>query len=354
MPREGDVLLDRRHHRLRRRLAFLARPPRDVPLVGDDHESLAGVVRVRGHGRVLAGRPLGGVEHEERHVALLDVAARLDDREDFRAPLGPSLAPDPGRVHEAEPAAARLEQRVHAVPRRAGDLGDDRALGADERVDERRLPDVRAGRRPRARSRAAATPPPPRAAASSGGIRAAIAARTSSMPIACSAETPRTSAKPSSHASSSPDSASFRSILLATNDRVASRLPRSPRPPRDRRGRFPRPRPPRAGSDPRGGSLRGPSAARPPGSLPLRTDRSRRCRRRGSAGRPGATPSSSSTSRVTPGRSCTSERRRRTIRLKSADFPTFGRPAMTTRKGSVVKPSSCGRRRRAGARSAGA
>src|SRR6516162_9133784 len=33
-----------------------------------------------------------------------------------------------------------------------------------------------------------------------------------------------------------------------------------------------------------------------------------------------------------PGRSCTIERLRRTSRLKSADFPTFGRPATTTRK----------------------
>src|SRR5437870_4783410 len=39
-----------------------------------------------------------------------------------------------------------------------------------------------------------------------------------------------------------------------------------------------------------------------------------------------------------PGRSCTSDRRRRNRRLKSADLPTLGRPATTTRNMPPLPP----------------
>ena len=54
--------------------------------------------------------------------------------------LGLAPPPDSRRVHEPEAAAARLEQDVHGVARRAGDLRDDRALLAEERVESEDFP----------------------------------------------------------------------------------------------------------------------------------------------------------------------------------------------------------------------
>ena len=52
--------------------------------------------------------------------------------------------------------------------------------------------------------------------------------------------------------------------------------------------------------------------------------------------RPHHSASSSLRSRVTPGRSSTTAARRPTMRLTRVDFPTLGRPAMTTNGRSLV------------------
>ena len=145
-----------------------------------------------GDARVLARRPLARVHDEQRHVALLDALPRLDDREDLGPLLGLAAAPDPGRVHEPEAPARGLDARVDRVARGARDLRHDRAVLAEQRVDERGLPDVRAARRSRGRSRGRArrsrrgTPPLPPELVS----RSAITVCRSSMPMSCSAETP--------------------------------------------------------------------------------------------------------------------------------------------------------------------
>ncbi len=70
------------------------------------------------------------------------------ERAQLRVVLDPlpllALAPQAGRVDEQEGAVVALQHRVDRVARRAGDVRDDHALLADERVQERRLAHVRA------------------------------------------------------------------------------------------------------------------------------------------------------------------------------------------------------------------
>ena len=56
----------------------------------------------------------------------------------------PTLAADPRGVDEDERPVAALEDRVDRIARRAGQVGHDHALVAEDRVQQRRLADVRA------------------------------------------------------------------------------------------------------------------------------------------------------------------------------------------------------------------
>ena len=117
---------------------------RDVPLREHEDGRRVRAARHVGHVQILLGDALGGVDQDERDVG---AASGLE-----RAHLAPELhllalravAPQAGRVDQAVDAVAALEADVDRVARRARDLGDDRALLVAERVQERRLADVRA------------------------------------------------------------------------------------------------------------------------------------------------------------------------------------------------------------------
>ena len=94
--------------------------------------------------RSCCGDAVVGVADDERHVGALGGALRaqrrvvLDGLGDLR------LAPHAGGVDDDDLAPVDLQRQVDRVARRAGDVGDDDAVGADEAVDERGLADVRA------------------------------------------------------------------------------------------------------------------------------------------------------------------------------------------------------------------
>ena len=169
----------------------VSRSPATSHLLATRIEPAAGLDGVRRHARVLARGPLARVHDEQRHVALLDALPRLDDRQDLGPLLGLAAPPDPGRVHEAEAPARGLDAGVDRVAGGARDLRHDRAVLAEQRVDERGLADVRpaddrqrdlvAGPSVSARD----SPLPPELVR-----RSAITVCRSSMPMSCSAETP--------------------------------------------------------------------------------------------------------------------------------------------------------------------
>ncbi len=172
----------------------------------------------------------------------------------------------------------RVEGRVDGVARRAGDLRDDRARLAQERVEERGLADVGAARRPRPRSRA----PRSRRRRLRVGISRPAAPPTRRARPAASRSRPgrrrrRCRARPTRPAPRR---------IPAPRPRSRPRCPRggrscwrrrcTPAPPRARPARprgLPEARPPRrpsrAARGPRRGSPRPPSRARPPGIFSL-------------------------------------------------------------------------------------
>ena len=117
---------------------------RHVPL-GEHHEGrgvrLAGDV---GHGEVLLDDALVGSDEHQRHVGALGGRQGAQ----LRVVLDPlalaPLATQARRVDEHERRPVALEDGVDRVPRRARHLGDDDAFAAEQRVQERRLTDVRA------------------------------------------------------------------------------------------------------------------------------------------------------------------------------------------------------------------
>ena len=115
----------------------------DVPLREDDDRRalrLASNIRDR---EVLIHDALARVDQDERDVRAL----RRLERAELRVVLDPltllALAAQPGRVDENEGRLVAAEHRVDRVAGRPGHLGDDDALAPDERVQERRLADVR-------------------------------------------------------------------------------------------------------------------------------------------------------------------------------------------------------------------
>ena len=117
---------------------------RDVPLGEDDERrATSPCARRRRPPRSLLDDALGGVDEDERDVGAL----RRLERAQLRVVLDPlallALAAQAGGVDEDERLVAALQHRVDRVARRPGTLGDDHPLLAEERVQERRLADVR-------------------------------------------------------------------------------------------------------------------------------------------------------------------------------------------------------------------
>ena len=102
-----------------------------VPLVEDERRRAARLHRQLGDAQVLRGDAVGGVADDERDVGALGRPLRaqrrvvLDGLGDLR------LAAHAGGVDDDELAAVDLQRQVDRVARRAGDLGDDHALGAE-------------------------------------------------------------------------------------------------------------------------------------------------------------------------------------------------------------------------------
>src|SRR5829696_2665992 len=115
-----------------------------VPLVDGEDDRAARVERVAGDVGVERRHALDGVDDDDRHVGALQAPARHQDRQLLGHLLGLALAADARGVDEAEGVPVGLEDGVNRVARRARDGRDDDALLADELVEQRRLPDVRA------------------------------------------------------------------------------------------------------------------------------------------------------------------------------------------------------------------
>ena len=111
----------------------------EIPLVEQDDKGAAGLVRHAGEALVLLRDADGGVYDEQHDVGALDgalgahVGVVLEVLRDRRA-----LA-HAGRVDEAVALAVVLDDGVHEVARRAGNVGDDGALHARHAVEQRRL-----------------------------------------------------------------------------------------------------------------------------------------------------------------------------------------------------------------------
>ena len=116
----------------------------EIPLVERDDESLPLLHHVTGHVRVLAGQPVHAVEEQDGDVATAKRSERAQRGEALRVrPAGHlATAPEARGVDERHGAVVPLDFGVDRVPRRAGDLADDDALLTEQRVEQRRLPDV--------------------------------------------------------------------------------------------------------------------------------------------------------------------------------------------------------------------
>ena len=115
-----DVPL-REHHD--RRALRLARHVRDREVLVDD-----ALARVHEHERDVGA--LGGLERAELRVVLDPLTL-------------PALPAQAGGVDEHEGRLVATQHGIDRVPGRAGNLGHDHPLAPHERVQERRLPDVR-------------------------------------------------------------------------------------------------------------------------------------------------------------------------------------------------------------------
>ena len=118
------------------RLAVGAAGGDRVPLVHEDDDAAAALVRVAADGGVAGGHALGGVDDQQRHVRGFKVTARHDDAELFGHQVGLALAADAGRIDKAELAALELHNLIDCVAGGAGDGRDNGARGSGERIQQ--------------------------------------------------------------------------------------------------------------------------------------------------------------------------------------------------------------------------
>ena len=141
--RDGDDRRPLAQARLEPRAHVLELGLGDVPLREHDDRRALRLARDVGDGQILVDEALARVDEHERDVGALGGRERAQ----LRVVLDPlallALAAEPGGVDEHEGAVAALEHGVDRVARRAGHLGDDHALLAEQRVQEARLADVR-------------------------------------------------------------------------------------------------------------------------------------------------------------------------------------------------------------------
>ena len=115
-----------------------------VPLREHHQRRAVGVARDVGDGDVLFDDALLRVDEDERDVGPFGGLDRAQLGVVLDALPVSALAAEAGGVDEDERPVVAHEHRVDRVARRARDLAHDHALATDERVDEARLPDIRA------------------------------------------------------------------------------------------------------------------------------------------------------------------------------------------------------------------
>ena len=118
-----------------------------LPLVEHDDDRAAGGVDALGQALVLVGHALGGVDDEQGGVGPVDGLQGPHQRVVLGALVDLRLAPHPGGVDEAQRPVVGLDHGVDGVAGRARHVVHDRALVADEPVEQRRLADVGPARR---------------------------------------------------------------------------------------------------------------------------------------------------------------------------------------------------------------
>ena len=275
--------------------------PDEVPLV---HEQRARARRARARGRARA-RP-GRVKPSLASISTSATSARSIARTAISAlprSAEPVAAPGPAEARgvDEHEALARRCSSVTSIASRVvpGIVRDHDALLADQPV-QRASSCRRSGAR-RARCGAARRAPAGAAGAALGGSAATSSSSRSQAPLPCSAETPRTRAKPSAWNSATRGACCGASILL-THSASGFFVRRSVRASSLVLGQHAGAgRPPRTGSRRRARSRRAPAPAPPRRRRVRRRGRGRPCRR---AAR-GASPTSISSamrSRVMPGR----------------------------------------------------
>ena len=156
----------------------------EVPLVDDQHHRASRLVGVARDVRVLGGQALGGVEHEQRHLAALQALERHDHRELLERLGHAALAADARGVDRGRTDRSRNSSGVSTASRVVpGASCTSTRSCAEHGVDQRRLADVGPPDDGDARCRAAP------ARVTGAGARSRTASSSSATPRPCSAET---------------------------------------------------------------------------------------------------------------------------------------------------------------------
>ena len=114
----------------------------EVPLVEDDDDGGAGGVDPLGQALVLVADAFVGVDDEQRGVGAVDGLERAHEAVVLGRLVDLAAAAHAGGVDEAQRTVVGLDDGVDCVACRARHVVHDRALVADQAVEQRRLADV--------------------------------------------------------------------------------------------------------------------------------------------------------------------------------------------------------------------
>ena len=110
-----------------RGLAVCAACGHRVPLVHNNDDAAAALVRVAADGCVAGRYAFRGIDDNQSYVSSLKMAPGHDDRHLFGHQVGLALAADAGRVDKAQHAAFELNDFIHRIARGAGNRRDNGA-----------------------------------------------------------------------------------------------------------------------------------------------------------------------------------------------------------------------------------
>ena len=115
-----------------------------VDLVDDDHQPLPRLQGVSGNVLVLGQHPCRSIDHEEHRVSPLHRADPSQQAVALEPVAARRLAPDPCSVDEHHRHSVVQQLGVDRIPGRAGRGTHQRALVAQQRIQQRGLADIRA------------------------------------------------------------------------------------------------------------------------------------------------------------------------------------------------------------------